>query len=166
MLVREFFDLVADALVGFLPPSLRAEMGLRRGGQNLKVWFGPQPREHYETQFVSGRVAKRPDAWVLEIGFHAEHPDVSANDDAVAKVVGAERTWRKALGDEPEPAPFLGRAAPVWRRVSELWGDLPGLEPDLAVEAAERLAAYVLAFEPVRNAAAAKPTKRAAGRTG
>ena len=138
---RAYFDELEDALIGFLPPEF-SRFSARKTGRNLKVWFGDDAAEHYEVQLASGK---------LEIGWHAEHRDAARNDAALAVLTAREKAWRKALGAEPTAGPFLGRFGPVWRRVSEVW-DGPGLDdPATAVEAADRLAAYVTAFETIRR---------------
>jgi len=141
---REFFETVDDALHGFLPPGLR-DFDSHRTGMNLKVWY-EEGREHYEVQLVSGPA--------LEVGFHAEHKDAARNDDVLARLVDGEKVWRKALGRAPKKGPFLGRQK-NWRRISEVW-DGDGLTEDAAVEAAERLGAYIEALEPLRRAGARK----------
>lgn len=154
-MARAFFDQVADALLGFLPPDLRDEASYRASGGNLKIWFEPATREHYEVQVIgraalkAGGIAGRAPA--LEIGFHAEHADAARNDAVVERLLMRERTWRRRLGPDPVDGPFVGRPSP-WKRISELWhGD--GLDTDeAAIEAAERLAAYVVTFEEIRRA--------------
>jgi hypothetical protein len=144
---RVFFDQVAEALVGFLPAEL-AGFASRATGRNVKVWFGPETREHYEVQLVSARLAGRQGRAVLEVGFHAEHPDAGRNQAVLAKLLAAKPRWRDELGEEPEAGPFLGRSG--WRRISEVW-DGPALDgPEAAVEAADRLATYIRALEPLR----------------
>jgi len=136
---RAFFETVDDALHGFLPPALR-EFESHRTSMNLKVWYD-EGREHYEVQLVSGPA--------LEVGFHAEHKDAGRNEEILDRIVDGEKRWRKALGRAPKTGSFLGRQK-NWRRVSEVWeGD--GLTDDAAVEAAERLGAYIEAFEPLRR---------------
>jgi hypothetical protein len=143
---RAYFETVDDALHGFLPPSLR-DFNSHRTSMNLKVWY-EEGREHYEVQLVSGPA--------LEIGFHAEHKDMTRNEDVLDRLVGGEKRWRKALGNTPEAGAFLGRQK-SWRRVSEVW-DGEGLTEDAAVEAAERLGAYIEALEPLRRGRARKVT--------
>jgi hypothetical protein len=137
---RIFYTEAADALVGFLPRAFR---GARTSvsARNLKVWFD-EPREHYEIQTVGRRV--------LEIGFHAEHPAADANDTVVERLLGRRASWRKTLAGA-EAGAFLGAPRP-WRRLSETWEGAASDEPGAAVEAAERLAAYIKALEPVRRA--------------
>jgi hypothetical protein len=142
---REFFDEVDLALRGFLPPALR-DFSARRSSGNLKVWFGEEEREHYEVQLIRGPA--------LEVGFHAEHKDAARNDETLDRLLTAEPAWRKALGPEPDAGPFLGRQS-GWRRISEVW-DTPGITDDASIEAAERLADYIRALEPLR----AKGVKR------
>ncbi len=152
-MARVFYETVSDALVGFLPPTLRT-FHARAGGSGLKVWYGEETAEHYECQMVpkaalSAGGIKPVTGPMLEIGFHAEHPDAARNDAALELLRSRERTWRKLLGTEPVAGPFVGRQR-GWRRLSELW-DGDGLETDeAAVEAAERLARYIAAFEPIR----------------
>lgn len=138
---RAFYDAVGDALTGFLPPSLR-DFEWYRTSHNLKLWWGSD-REHYETQIL-----KKDRKIVLEIGFHAEHKDPDANDSAIAKLVSKEKMWRKTLGAEPEVGSFIG-AQRSWRRISELWDATD--DPELAIDAAERLASYITALEPLRK---------------
>jgi hypothetical protein len=141
---RAFFETVDDALHGFLPPALR-DFDSHRTSMNLKVWY-EEAREHYEVQLVSGPA--------LEMGFHAEHKEPGRSEEVLARLVDGEKRWRKALGRAPQTGAFLGRQK-NWRRVSEVW-DGDGLTDDAAVEAAERLAAYIEALEPLRRGCAKK----------
>jgi len=136
---KAFYDDVADALSSFLPPSLR-DFNHYRTSHNLKLWFGESDREHYEVQ-----VFKHKKDLVLEIGFHAEHKDASRNDEAVARVGSAAKKLHAEIG------PFIGSQT-NWRRVSELWanGTHELGDPELAIDAAERLATYILTLEPLR----------------
>jgi hypothetical protein len=150
---REFFDEVDKALRGFLPPALR-EFSARRTSGNLKVWYGDEDREHYEVQLMRGPK--------LEVGFHAEHKDADRNEAALGRLLDHEKAWRKSLGPEPDAGPFLGRQS-SWRRVSEVW-DLPNFRDDASIEAAERLADYIRALEPLRVTKGRRPTARKAVR--
>ncbi len=143
---RAFFEQVVEALVGFLPPDQR-RFSSRVTGRNAKVWFGDEAREHYEVQAL-----RRDGHPVLEIGFHAEHTNAARSDAALAVVVSGQPTWRRSLGPEVEVGPFLGRAG-SWRRASETWDGADLSDPGAAVEAADRLAAYIAAFEPLRDGA-------------
>jgi hypothetical protein len=136
---REFFEEAADALIGFLPPGLTG-FARRVSSRNLKVWYGDEPREHYEIQLAGGR---------LEIGFHAEHSDPARNDAVLDRMLGREREWRRALGKDAQAGAYVGRQSGSWRRVSEVWDD-DASDPGAAVEAADRLAAYIMALEPRR----------------
>lgn len=140
---RAFYDDVSDALNSFLPPSLRGFSSYRTS-HNIKVWFGQEAREHYEVQSI-----RRRKGYELEIGFHTEHSDADRNEDVVEGLVSIEKRWRKELGKEPEAGQFVGYQTRTWRRISELWEAVDS--PDLAVEAAERLAAYIRALEPLRS---------------
>ncbi|HYZ93940.1 MAG TPA: hypothetical protein VFA34_16330 [Actinomycetota bacterium] len=139
---RAFFESVGDALVNFLPPSLR-NFDSYHTSQNFKLWFGEPRQEHYEVQYISRRS-------VLEIGFHAEYRERSRNDEVIERFMVKERAWRKALGRTVEVGPFIGAQSGSWRRISELWENIG--DPDAAIEAAERLASYVRTFEPIRTA--------------
>jgi hypothetical protein len=143
------FDEVADALHGMIPPALGvAHQRARRYG--IKVWFGDDEtnREHYEAQVISRDAVADAKVLALEVGFHAEHPQVAANDAVIAQVAREEARWRKKLGAETVVGAFLGRAN-VWRRVSETWADPDLDDPALPVVLAARLTDYVVALEPV-----------------
>lgn len=144
---KGFYENVADALTGFLPPSLR-DFQWYRTSANLKLWYGAEGKEHYEVQLVKIG-AKRTDVG-LEIGFHAEHADVARNDDVMHQLVGAEKRWRSELGKEPEVGEFIGYRSKTWRRISEVWTGVTD-DPFVAVDAAERLAMYIKTFEPLRT---------------
>ena len=143
---RAFFAEVVETLVGFLPPD-QSGFSSRVTGRNAKVWFGAEAREHYEAQLV-----RRDGATVLEIGFHAEHADAARSNAVLDRILAGERRWRAILGPEVETGAFLGRPSP-WRRASETWADADLDDPGTAVEAADRLAAYITALEPLRAAA-------------
>jgi hypothetical protein len=150
---KTFYDDVADALAAFLPPKLR-DFGSYRGSYNIKIWYGDEQREHYEAQYM-----KHNRKIVLEIGFHAEHKDKARNDEILERLMSDEKKWRKELGQAPEAGPFIGLQSGSWRRISELWeGQIGG---DAAVDAAERLAAYIRTFEPLRNSSAPARSKAA-----
>jgi hypothetical protein len=134
-----FFDNLADALAGVLPRRLGA-VSMRRTGSNLKVWYGNDSRQHYEVQLMRDGN--------LELGFHSEHPAVERNEAVITRLRACERTWRRRLGQGPEVGAFLGRQAPVWRRVSEVWADLGELDAEAVMEVADRLVTYVEALEP------------------
>jgi len=145
------FDEVAEAMRGMVPDDLGAfRHRARRYG--IKVWFGADdtPREHYEAQVISPVHVEGATLLALEIGFHAEHPDVSANDAVIARIAKVEHSWRKLLGDDTEMAPFLGRPDD-WRRVSETWSDPDLSDPELGLEIASRLTDYLIAIEPIRQ---------------
>ncbi|HZN13793.1 MAG TPA: hypothetical protein VFB78_05990 [Acidimicrobiales bacterium] len=144
------FDEVADLVRGLVPAEL-GEFRERHHRYGIKVWFGPArpPREHYEAQVVGAKHVPGAKVLALEVGFHAEHPNVDDNEAAVTRLLAAEKRWRRVLGKEAEVGEFLG--ADVWRRVSETWVDPDLGEPDLAFEIAARLTDYVSALEPVRQ---------------
>lgn len=140
-----FFEIVRDAFEGFV-----AGVGGRRNiymhGRGLKVWFDDASREHYETQLI------RVDGEVqLEIGFHSEYPKALQNDEVLRRLLAVEPVWRPELGDDAVAGEFIGRAG--WRRISELWPAPDSEVIDEAIEAAARLADYVIALEPVRRLA-------------
>ena len=138
-----FFEIVRDAFEGFV-----AGVGGRRNiyvhSRGLKVWFDGDTREHYESQLI--RVDGEAQ---LEIGFHAEYPKAPQNDEVLHRLLAAESVWRPELGDEAVAGDFIGRAG--WRRISEVWPAPDSVVVDEAIEAAARLADYVIALEPVRR---------------
>ncbi|HJT37169.1 MAG TPA: hypothetical protein VJ818_01985 [Actinomycetota bacterium] len=139
-MARWFYEDVSDALVSFLPPGYR-DFASAISGRNLKVWFGEDGHEHYEVQQLGRRK--------LEIGFHAEYAAESRNEAVLSAFRKRERSWRRALGNEAQSGPFVGRKG--WRRLSEVW-DGPGLDTEeAAVEAAERLARYITTLEKIRG---------------
>lgn len=158
---RAFYESVADALGNFLPPALR-DFSRYWTAHNLKLWYGDERREHYEVQIIPARLLKslEIDGPALEIGFHAEYKERARNEDVLERLLGEERKWRRALGKEVEAGPFIGYQSGSWRRISELWEDADG--PEAAIEAAERLAAYVRALEPLRASGAKAPGGRSA----
>jgi len=148
-----FFRDALDALVGFLPDDL-GPFEARIHSRGLKVWFGDERREHYEAQEV-GRFAQGADegsGHAIEIGFHTEHSDPARNADVVDHLLAHEKRWRKPLGAEAEAGYFVGDRSKTWQRVSEFWTGPEIEEPDAAIEAADRLATYIAALEPVRRA--------------
>lgn len=139
---REFYDNVADALAGFLPPSMRG-FEMYRSSRNLKLWYA-NDRVHYEVQIV-----KRGKVVGLEIGFHTEYKDKTKNDEVVASLQKEEKSWRTQLGAEPEIAAFIGLESGPWKRISEVWETDVDDSISTAVDAAERLSLYVKTFEPL-----------------
>ena len=150
-MARELFDEAAYALVGFLTPEL-ADFDFRTSSMNLKVWYGEEHREHYEIQLASGH---------FEIGFHAEHPNATRNDEVLERLLAREREWRKVLGKTAEAGPYLGRQSKTWRRVSEVWDDEEVDDDGAAIEAADRLGDYITALEPARRGIRSRAGRRA-----
>ncbi len=89
------------------------------------------------------------DGLVLEIGFHAEHKDESANDAVLAVLEASEKSWRRELGKETESGRFLGND--TWRRVSDVWLEPDVDDPELGFEIASRLVDYLTVLEPIRQ---------------
>lgn len=138
-------------LVRTMIPDGVGEVHTRSHRRGVKVWFGPSKptREHYEAQIMPGRYADL-DGAVLEVGFHAEHPE-EANNQAVAdRLEASTRKWRKELGKPAELDTFYGRDS--WRRLSEVWTEVDELDddPDAAFEIACRLIDYISVVEPIR----------------
>ncbi len=123
-------------------PGLLAGASVKGSGWSVKVWFD-EPREHYEVQWLDGRH--------VEVGFHSEHRDGARNDAVLGALLAGEAEWRAALGDDPEAGLFVGGRPEHWRRVSEVWPDADLSSVDLAMEAADRMATYVEALEPLRR---------------
>ena len=143
------FEQVADGLHSLVP----AEVGpwrQRNHRYGIKVWFGTEKPErlHFEAQVVGAKDVPEATVLAIEVGFHAEHPDAKVNEDALAALVAKEKTWRRALGDEPVAGAFLGRARD-WTRLSETWPDPDLGDPDLPFELAARLTDYLVALRPL-----------------
>lgn len=140
----------AAQLVRTLVPDGVGEVRTRSHRRGVKVWFGPsQPtREHYEAQVIPGRLAGQGHG-LLEIGFHAEHPDEAANQAVADRLESKTSVWRRELGAPAELDTFYGRDS--WRRLSETWPDAEQLEddPDAAFEIACRLVDYISVIEPL-----------------
>ena len=143
------FDAVAEACRTIVPPDLGI-LRVRSHRYGTKIWFDTERpgREHYEAQVVGAKYVDDATVLALEIGFHAEHPDVSDNDDAVAKLTVAEPSWREVLGDPVVVGPFLGRGD-QWRRASETWPDPDLGDEELVLDIADRLVDYIVCFEPL-----------------
>ena len=152
-MTEEFFRDALDALVGFVPDDLGPfEHRVHRRG--LKVWFGTEHREHYEAQEVGrfARAGREQRGRAIEIGFHAEHADPARNAAVLDDLVRQERRWRRTLGADAVAGVFVGDRSRSWQRVSEFWTGDEIDEPDAAIEAADRLAAYIAALEPLLRA--------------
>jgi hypothetical protein len=147
-----FFDEVAEAVRGLVSTG-RVDMRQQVRRWGLKAWFGAErpAREHYEAQLIAPDGIPGAAVLALEIGFHAEHPDVADNEAVIARLVAGQEPWRAALGDDAVVGAFLGRF-PDWRRVSEAWPDPDLSDPELPVQVALRLADYIEALEPLRRA--------------
>jgi hypothetical protein len=148
------FDEVADAVTSLVPPDL-GQVRCRAHRYGIKVWFGADTpsKEHYEAQVMGAEAMDEAEVLVLEIGFHAEHPDEARNQALLDQLLRDERRWRRVLGAEAEAGPFLGRRDD-WRRLSELWADPDLSDPAIGLEIAARLTDYVAALEPARRARA------------
>ena len=139
-----FFEMVRDAFEGFVA-GVDGRLSVYVHSRGLKAWYGDDTREHYESQLI------RVDGEVqLEIGFHAEHPKPAQNDEVLKRMIASEATWRGELGDEAVAGDFIGRAG--WKRISEVWPAPDAEQVDEAIEAAARLADYVLVLEQIRRA--------------
>jgi hypothetical protein len=142
----------AAQLVRTMVPDGVGEIRTRSHRRGLKVWFGPAKptREHYEAQVIPGRLAGR-EGQLLEVGFHAEHPDETANQAVADRLESTMQVWRKELGPPAELDAFYGRES--WRRLSETWPSADELDsdPEAAFEIACRLVDYISVIEPLRS---------------
>lgn len=143
---------VADVVRGIGPEGF-GEMQIRSHRRGIKVWFGvtqKPDRVHYEAQFIPRRFVDDQIGLALEIGFHAEERDESANQAVLDLLLKRKKLWAKELGKAAEPGLFLGNDS--WRRISEVWTD-PDLEdPELAFEVGSRLVDYLELIETARKA--------------
>lgn len=146
----QLFDEVGEALRALVPPELGA-MHTKHHRYGIKVWFGAAKptREHYEAQVVGARHVAGATVLAIEVGFHAEHPDPTDNQKALARLAVGEARWRKVLGGEVVAGPFIDDQR-GWARVSETWPDPDLGDPDLPLELATRLTDYIGALEPLR----------------
>lgn len=147
------FEQVADGLHSLLPPDV-GSWHQRNHRYGLKLWFGDKgtpTKEHYEAQVVGAKLVPGATVLALEIGFHAEHPDASANQAVLARLTtpAATKKWRAALGDDAEATGFLGSRAKDWTRLSETWPDPDLSDPDLPFELAARLTDFVVVLQPL-----------------
>jgi hypothetical protein len=141
-----FFEIVRNAFEGFVS-GVEGQRNIYVHSRGMKVWYDDDTREHYESQLI------RVDGEVqLEIGFHAEHPKAPQNDEVLRRLLALEDEWRPELGDEAVAGEFIGRDG--WRRISEVWPPPDGDDIDEAIDAAARLADYVIALEPARRGTA------------
>jgi len=147
-LETHLFEQVADA-VRSLMPDAQTSLKLRSHRRGVKAWFGSEkaPREHYEAQVMPRRFVDGTDGVAVEVGFHAEHKDVTHNEAIIAELMKHEKLWRTQLGSEAEVGVFYG--ADQWRRLSEVWLEPDLDDPELAFEMAARLVDYLSALEPV-----------------
>jgi hypothetical protein len=143
-LAAAFLEEAEWAFVGFLPVGVAPRT--RRSWASVQVFPAEPFEEHYELQLLRGPTG----GLRIEVGFHSEHRSAEANEAVLDRLLAGERRWRGQLGKEPTAGPFLGRPRP-WRRLSETWDDTLGFDSCVAVEGAERLAAYVTALEPLRS---------------
>jgi len=148
MLDSHLFEQVAEATrsLGTELESLQ----LRYHRRGVKAWFGGADRptrEHFEAQMLARRHVDGTDGVAVEIGFHAEHKDLGANEAIIARLLGSEKTWRRTLGSEAQVGEFYG--ASNWRRISEVWLEPDLDDPEFAFEVAARLVDYLHALEPV-----------------
>jgi hypothetical protein len=146
------FAEVGQALRGLLPAEL-GELQTKSHRYGLKVWFGSAgkaTREHYEAQVLEGKYVPGAKVLAIEVGFHTEHPDPAANRQVVERLAAQEKRWRKVLGPEPVPGPFIDDRH-GWQRLSETWADPDLGDPDLAIELATRLTDYITTIEPLRS---------------
>ena len=148
----ELFDQVADALRAMVPADL-GDLRTQPRRWGIKAWFDADdcPREHYEAQVIAAKHVPGADVLAVEIGFHAEHPKPADNDLALTAILAAADGWQAELGPEAEAGEFLGRTG--WQRVSETWSDPDLTDPEVCFEVADRLAAYIIALEPLRSGA-------------
>jgi len=142
---RAFFDQIDDELRGLLGPALRAYESVR-ASRLIKLWYA-EPAMHFEVQMVAGRWSPTR-APVLEVGLHLEDPDPAVNERHLAGLRSAGATWARVLPDAGT-GPAFGPQGGAWRRVSELLECTTPDDPELASEAAERLALYVRTFWPL-----------------
>jgi hypothetical protein len=131
---RDFYAEVADELPTMLPTDLRDYQTQRMGGV-FKVFYDDR-RQHFELWFRDGG---------LEVAFHLEGGE---DDEPVVRTLERRlNAIRKQLGGDIRLEPF-GRD---WVHLYEQWRGA-SRQPELASEAAERLAEFIRTIEPIRRA--------------
>lgn len=135
-----------------LVPGDLGVLRFRAHRRGVKVWFGPTKptRFHFEAQLIPNHLSPErtePEGVTIEVGFHAEHGDERRNEAVLGRLKAAEKTWRRALGQQAIAGPFLGNDH--WCRVSETWTEPDVDDPDLPFELASRLADYIQALQPL-----------------
>ena len=142
---RAFFDQIDDELRGLLGPALR-NYECVRDSRLIKLWYA-DPAIHFEVQMVAKRWSPTQGP-VLEVGLHLEHPDPAVNEHRLADLSSGRPSWDSVLPNAGI-GPALGPRAGAWRRVSEFLEETGPDDPELASEAAERLAVYVRTLWPL-----------------
>jgi hypothetical protein len=131
---RDFYADVTEQLPALLPRDLR-DFRTARTGSVFKVFYDDH-HQHFELWFHGAG---------LEVAFHLEG---GAEDGEIAKLLERKlANIRRQLGGDVRLEPF-GKG---WTHLFELWRGV-SRGPDLAAEAAERLAEYVRVVEPLRRA--------------
>jgi len=142
---RAFFDQIDDELRGLLGPALRNYESVR-DARLIKLWYA-DPAVHFEAQMVAKRWSPTRGP-VLEVGLHLEHSNPAANEQCLATLNSGRALWATLL-PEARMGPALGPRGGTWRRVSEFLEEAGHDDPELASEAAERLAVYVRTLWPL-----------------
>jgi hypothetical protein len=143
-LTRWFFDQVDDEVRGLVGPALR-DYQTEKNGRLLKLWYD-DPAVHFEAQRLSPAWSPSPTP-TLEIGFHLESRDPRRNESILARLLESRSRWENRLPEAAYGEAF-GPQGSAWRRLSEV-GEIDALDEDLAGEVADRVAAYVVALQPV-----------------
>lgn len=130
---RGFLMAVADHLPAMLPPSQRS-FGSEQWGRYVKFWYRDKGL-HFEVQFLRNGM--------LEIAFHMES-DKQTNLDVNERLSAQAAAITAALGD----VDFTSHM-PRCFAIREVWkgGAIKGEEA--ALEAASRLADYIVALRPL-----------------
>lgn len=141
-----FLKQVADQLPSMLPPAHRGFQS-EQWGRYFKLWYRDKGL-HFEVQFLRNNT--------LEIAFHMES-DKQTNAETFALLESKRTMIGKKLGDDVELMSHMPRcfaAREVWRG-----GELRGEEA--AIEAAARIADYVVALRPIVEGPSATRTPSA-----
>ena len=152
----QLFDEVGEVLRGLVSGDL-GELRVRHHRYGIKVWFDSDKptREHYEAQVIGAKHVPEASVLAIEVGFHAEHRDPGENERLLKDLLGREKRWRRALGDDPVAGAFIDDRH-GWQRISETWPDPDLGDPELAMDLATRLTDYIRVLEPLRRASSAR----------
>ncbi|MBI3953453.1 MAG: hypothetical protein HY330_02965 [Chloroflexi bacterium] len=158
---RDFLHLIESAARKELPPALASGISARVRFSLLQLHFG-DPTIHYEVWVQRRPWKKRPAGGIpptssrddaIEIGLHFEGPDGARNRALLQHMVARGDEVMDTLGLRIEPEEWTTN----WARLHETVALTSPLDSALAAALGQRLAAWVLACQPVLAAYGERP---------